>query len=105
MPAINKNFNLTAAAPMNPDKQKEKEVKKDRLASLKGTDFDREFANEMAMGHRKVISLAQAWKQDCKDKDVCNLIDSLLPTLQQHLQMAERLRAPAAQGRTPEPNR
>jgi len=102
--AKKKNISLADTA-MNPDKQKEKEAKKDRLASLKGTDFDREFANEMAKGHQKVISLAKAWTQDCKDKDVCNLIDSLLPTLQRHEQMAERLRAPAVQGRTPEPNR
>jgi len=80
-------------------------MKKDRLYTLKGTDFDREFANEMAKGHQKVIALAQTWKQNCKDQDVCNLIDSLLPTLQQHLQMAERLRTPAAQGRAPETNR
>ena len=102
--AKKKNISLEGAA-MNPDRQKEKEMKKDRLSTLKGTDFDREFANEMAKGHQKVIALAQTWKQNCKDQDVCNLIDSLLPTLQQHLQMAERLRTPAAQGRAPETNR
>ena len=102
--AKKKNVSLTDAS-MNPDKQKEKEMKKDRLSSLQGTDFDREFGNEMAMGHRKVISLAQTWKQNCKDQDVCNLIDSMLPTLQQHLKTAEQLRGPVAQGRTPEPNR
>jgi putative membrane protein len=102
--AKKKNVSLSDA-PMNPDKQKEKEMKKDRLSSLKGTEFDREFANQMAKGHQKVISLAQAWTQNCKDKDVCDLINSMLPTLQRHEQMAERLSAPAAQGRTPEPNR
>jgi putative membrane protein len=104
--AKKKNVSLSETAPaMSADKQRDKEMKKDRLSSLKGTDFDREFANEMAMGHKKVISLAQAWTQDCKDKDVCNLLTSLMPTLQQHEQMAERLRAPAAQGRAPEPTR
>ena len=102
--AKKKNVSLSDAA-MNPDRQKEKEMKKDRLSTLKGAEFDREFANEMAKGHQKVISLAQAWTQNCKDKDVCDLINSMLPTLQRHEQVAERLSAPAAQGRTPEPNR
>lgn len=99
--ARRKNFNLSDA-PMNPEKQKQKEMIKNQLASMKGAEFDRAFTNRMAIEHRKVILLAQAWKQDCKDKDVCNLIDAQLPTLQQHLQMAEQLRGPVAQGRAPD---
>jgi putative membrane protein len=102
--AKKKNISLSDA-PMNPDMQKQKEMKKDRLSSLKGPEFDREFANEMATAHRRVISLAQTWKQNCKDQDVCNLIDSMLPTLERHQQMAEQLKAPAAQGRTPDKTR
>ena len=77
------------------------EEKKDELAGKKGADFDKTFADMMVKGHDKVIHLAQMWKQDCKDKDVCALIDELMPKLQEHRQMAEKLRGPMAQGRAP----
>jgi putative membrane protein len=99
--AKRKSFTLSDTA-KDPQKQQHKEMMKDQLSSLKGAQFDRAFANQMAMAHRKVISMAQAWKQDCKDRDVCSLIDSTLPTLQQHQAMAEQLRGPQAQGRAPE---
>ena len=95
------SFTLSDTA-KDPQKQQHKEMMKDQLSSLKGAQFDRAFANQMAMAHRKVISMAQAWKQDCKDRDVCSLIDSTLPTLQQHQAMVEQLRGPQAQGRAPE---
>jgi putative membrane protein len=88
--------------PKNPEMQKKMEMDKDRLSSLKGAEFDRAFANKMSMEHKKVITLAQAWRQNCKDQDVCNLIDTLLPTLQQHAQMADQLKGPMAQGRAPD---
>src|SRR6266481_1789287 len=65
---------------------------KDEVSKLKGPEFDRAFANRMSMGHKRVISMAQAWRQDCRDQDVCNLIDSLLPQLQKHAQMADQLK-------------
>ena len=99
--AQKKNISLSDM-PKNPDAQKNMEMDKDRLASLKGAEFDRVFTNRMAIEHKRVISMAQAWRQNCTDQDACNLIDSLLPGLQQHQQMAEQLRGPAAQGRTPE---
>ena len=46
--------------------------------------------------------MAKAWRQDCKDQDVCSLIDALLPQLQKHAQVADQLKGPAAMGRTPE---
>ena len=99
--AKRKGFTLTDT-PKDAQKQQHMQMKKEQLSNLQGAQFDRAFANTMAMDHRKVISLAQAWKQDCKDRDVCSLIDSLLPTLQQHLTMAEQLRGPPAQGRAPD---
>ena len=88
--------------PMKPEMQQKNQMEKDRLSSLKGADFDKTFANMMVMGHKHVIEMAQAWKQNCKDKDVCALIDSLMPKLQQHLSMAEQIRGPMPQGRAPE---
>jgi predicted outer membrane protein len=99
--AKRKNFTLSDT-PKDPQKQQHMQMAKEQFSNLKGAQFDRAFTNRMAMEHHKVISLAQAWKQDCKDRDVCSLIDSQLPTLQQHQNMAEQLRGPAAQGRAPE---
>src|SRR5205823_2709600 len=65
--------------PKDPEMRKHMESAKDELSKLKGPDFDRAFANRMSMGHKRVISMAKAWRQDCKDQDVCSLIDTLLP--------------------------
>jgi len=89
-------------SPKDPEIRKHMETAKDELSKLKGPEFDRAFANRMSMGHKRVISMAQAWRQDCRDQDVCNLIDTLLPQLQKHAEMADQLKGPAAMGRTPE---
>jgi predicted outer membrane protein len=89
--------------PKNPQMQQHMDQDKQRFSSLKGQEFDRMFANRMSMEHRKVISMAQNYKQNCSDQDVCQLIDTLLPKLQQHQQMADQLKGPSAQGRAPEP--
>jgi len=99
--AKKKHFTLSDK-PMDAERQQHKDMMKDQLSSLQGADFDRAFINQMITGHQKLTSLAQAWRQDCKDKDVCNLINAQLPTLQQHQRMAEQLRGPQAQGRAPE---
>jgi putative membrane protein len=102
--AKKKGFTLTDTM-QDAQKQQHKQMEKDRFTNLKGAQFDREFANAMSMGHHKVISLVNSWTQSCKDQDVCKLETSLLPTLQQHQQMAEQLRGPMPQGRAPEPTR
>jgi len=88
--------------PKDPEIRKHMDAAKDEVSKLKGPEFDRAFANRMSMGHKRVISMAQAWRQDCRDQDVCNLIDTLLPQLQKHAEMADQLKGPAAMGRTPE---
>jgi len=89
-------------SPKDPEIRKHMEAAKDELSRLKGPEFDRAFANRMSTGHKRVISMVQAWRQDCRDQDVCNLIDTLLPQLQKHAEMADQLKGPAAMGRTPE---
>jgi putative membrane protein len=99
--AQKKNITLSDT-PKNPEMQQKMEQAKQRFSSMKGPEFDRAFANRMSMEHKRMISMAQSWKQNCKDQEVCNLIDTLIPKLQQHEQMANQLRGPTAQGRTPE---
>ena len=101
--AQKKNVTLTDTV-KNPEMQQKMDQAKQHFSSMKGQQFDRAFANRMSMEHKRVISMAQTWRQDCKDQDVCNLIDTLMPKLQQHAQMADQLKGPTAQGRTPENN-
>ena len=102
--AKKKSFTLSDM-PKNPEMQQKKEMAKEQLSGLKGQQFDKAFAGRMAGEHHHVIAMVQAWKQDCKDQDVCSLIDTLMPKLQQHEQMAMQLRGPTAQGRAPDTNR
>jgi putative membrane protein len=98
--AKKKGFTLSDT-PMKPEKQQRMQMEKDTLSSLKGAEFDKTFAGMMAQGHRHLIEMAKGWTSNCKDQDVCALIDTLMPKLQQHLQMAEKLRGPLPQGRAP----
>ena len=101
--AQKKNITLSDS-PKNPEMQKKMDEAKNRFSNMKGAEFDRAFANHMSMGHKKVISMAQTWRQDCKDQDVCSLLDALMPKLQQHAQMADQLKGPAPMGRAPPEN-
>ena len=69
--------------------------KHDALARLSGEEFDREFAAEMAKEHRTEI--AKFEKQAASgDSKVAKLAEDMLPTLKEHLAMAERLQAGGA---------
>lgn len=95
--ALAKRKNVTLSDTLkNPEMQKHMQLTKDRFSSLKGTEFDRAYINRMSMEHKKVLSMAQYWRQKCSDPDVCSLIDTLLPALQQHAQMADQLKTLAA---------
>lgn len=88
--------------PRNPKMQQHEQAMHDRMNNLKGTQFDRAFTNMMVNGHQRLIRMAEGWSQNVKDQDVKSLLDQMMPKLQQHEQMAEQLKMPAAQGRAPE---
>lgn len=99
--AKKKSVNLSDT-PKNPQMQQRMQQMHDRFSSLKGAEFDRAFTNMMSNQHKRLIDMAQAWSQNAKDQDVKGLLDQMLPKLQQHAQMADQLRTPAAQGRSPD---
>ena len=72
-----------------------------RLSKLHGAEFDKAFAKAMVDDHRKDIDHLKKWQTSVGDKDVSALIAKTLPVLEHHLAMAQSLRMPAAQGRTP----
>ena len=73
----------------------------EKLAGLRGAEFDKAFAGAMIDGHKKVIAMAESWRASCTDKDICAMLDDTLPVLRHHEKAAEELKMPAAQGRRP----
>jgi len=65
----------------------------DRLSRLSGAQFDREFARHMVEDHRRDISKYQAEAK--KSGPIGDMAKQTVPTLQQHLQMAQELTRPA----------
>lgn len=63
----------------------------DKLNSLSGTDFDREFASFMVKDHQRTINSFQAEAGSSDPQDVTSFAQQALPALKQHLQMAESL--------------
>ena len=67
-----------------------------RLRSLDGAAFDREFASDMVQGHQRVVDRLVGIRDRRIDPGLRNLIDSLLPTVKHHLEMAQALQGVVA---------
>jgi putative membrane protein len=63
----------------------------DRLRSLSGPAFDREYVSAMVKGHQDAVNRLSDARDRRIDPGVRKLIDSLLPTVKHHLQMAQAL--------------
>jgi putative membrane protein len=63
-----------------------------RLAKASGSDFDREFVEQMIDEHEKDIKAFKDRADDAKDSELKQFAASHLATLQDHLQMAQNLR-------------
>lgn len=73
------------------DEDAKMQEKVDHLRNLTGANFDREFANMMADGHRQVIDEVTSAKSTVTDPKLKTLLGQLLPTLQKHYQIAQGL--------------
>jgi putative membrane protein len=62
----------------------------DRMSKLSGADFDREYMKHMVSDHKKDIKEFKDEAKSGKDADVKQFASSTLPTLEQHLQLAEQ---------------
>jgi predicted outer membrane protein len=62
-----------------------------KLGTLRGTQFDAEFANAMAQGHDKAIKMLEQAQSTTQNAELRTLIQNTLPTLRTHLQMAQAL--------------
>jgi len=62
----------------------------DRLSKLSGADFDREYMKHMVSDHKKDVSDFRKEAKSGKDNDVKSFASTTVPTLEQHLQMAQQ---------------
>lgn len=65
-----------------------------RLESLQGSDFDRALSELMTQGHRDLIQMVEASRGQTQTPSVRELLDSTLPVLKRHEQMAADLVKP-----------
>ena len=78
----------------------------DRLSKLSGEQFDRAYMQLMVRDHRKDVSDFRKQSTSAKDADVKSFVSQTLPTLEEHLKMAEQTQsslnaARATSGKTP----
>jgi predicted outer membrane protein len=63
------------------------------LASLSGADFDRAYVAKMVKGHKKAIHEFETASATLTDTDLKKYADKTLPTLREHLRMAQQLQS------------
>ena len=81
--AQNKNISLPT------DSGAKHKAMKDRLEKLSGAAFDKAYMQEMLTDHRKDVSEFQKESRTGKDPDVKAWATKTLPTLEEHLQLAQ----------------
>lgn len=73
---------------------------KQKLSSLKGAEFDREYSKAMAKGHDKAVALFESASQSAEvPSDLKQFAASTLPTLREHRKMAHSLHGDETGGR------
>jgi putative membrane protein len=87
------------ALPTELDKSTQREF--DKLSKLSGADFDREYMKHMVSDHKKDISDFKSEANKAKDADLKQFASSTLPTLQEHLNLANAAeKAAKSEGKT-----
>ena len=65
----------------------------DKLSKKTGADFDHEYMKEMVSDHKKDVKDFESAAKKADDPDIKSFASSTLPTLQQHLDMAQSTEA------------
>ena len=92
--AKRQNMDLTMPAPEDEAEQAEMQEAHDamaRLQTLKGEEFDREFAKMMVKDHKKAIELIEGTLTSTTDTKVQGLLNKVLPVIKEHLRVAESI--------------
>ena len=70
----------------------------DKMAKLSGDKFDHEYMEHMVKGHKKAVADFEKESKAGKDAEVRNFATKTLPTLKDHLKMAEETEAAVKKG-------
>ncbi len=92
--AKKKNIDLTMPAPKTEEERAEMQSAMDemkRLETLKGEEFDREFAKMMVKDHQKAVDLIEGTLTQTQDAKVSSVLAKILPVLKEHLRVAENI--------------
>jgi putative membrane protein len=65
----------------------------DKLARLNGAEFDRAYMQDMIKDHREDVSAFKKEAESGDNPDVKKFVSQTLPTLQDHLKMAEEIQS------------
>ncbi len=82
---VAKNENITLPTTLDSKDQ----ALKQRLDRLSGHAFDRAYMNAMIKDHRKDVAEFRAESRNAKNADIKEYASSTLPTLEEHLKLAE----------------
>jgi len=85
---------VTPPTTLPADKQKDM----DKLNSLSGAAFDKAYMAMMVKDHKKDVSEFQKESKSGKDSDLKSFASTTLPTLQNHLKMAQDINARLSKG-------
>jgi putative membrane protein len=80
---------MSVSIPSAPDAKAQAE--KDRLSKLSGAEFDKEYMSTMVQDHRKDIAEFQRETSGGSDETLRSYASKTLPTLQEHLRLAEQV--------------
>ena len=61
----------------------------DKLQKLSGREFDQEYMKSMVSDHKKDVKDFQKEQKAAKDADLKTFVTSTLPTLEEHLKLAQ----------------
>jgi putative membrane protein len=87
------------SAPSQPAAKHEKMM--EGLSKLKGAEFDRSARQHAVMHHQEDVQMFQKASQSLKDPELKAFAQKTLPTLQEHLKMAQALDVGATTGTEP----
>jgi putative membrane protein len=78
---------------------KKQESDKARLSKLNGAEFDKAYMKMMVSDHKEDVAEFEKEAKSGKDSDVKAFASKTLPTLKEHLQMAEQVESKVASGK------
>ncbi len=90
---------LGLTLPQQPDKSHQKEI--DKLAKLEGAEFDKRYMKMMVSDHKKDVSDFEKAAKSLKHPELKNFAAKTLPTLKDHLKLAQTTEAEVRKTKSP----